>query len=240
VLGSTGGRFSWDATGKKAGASVQGSFALLLDLDGTIADTLPVCLSAVRATLARHTGKVRSDDEIMALFGYNELEVLQRSAPDCWQQCLPTYLQEYERAHDLCPAPFPGLVELLRSLRARGVRLGLVTGKGRDTLAISFRRLGLTSLFEEVRMGSPDPRDKARWIGEILSAFSVRGEHAAYLGDAPADIRASRSNGIRALAAAWSPTAKVEALIREHPDVLLRSVPELAWWVERWLGESEP
>ena len=211
--------------------------ALLLDLDGTIADTLPVCISAVRATLAHHTGRVLSDDELLALFRYNEEEVLRRAAPDCWQACVPTYLEEYERAHGLCPAPFPGLVDLVRALRSRGVALGLVTGKGRDTLAISFRRLGLTGLFDEVRMGSPAPEAKALWIGEIMRAFQVGGDHAAYLGDFPADIQAARSNGIWALAAAWSSAARIEALLRENPDVLFHSVPEFAEWVERWLEE---
>lgn len=210
-------------------------FALLVDLDGTLADTLPVCVSAVRATLAHHTGKAYSDAELLAEFKYDEEEVLRRNAPDCWRACVPTYLREYERAHELCPAPFPGIVELLRSLRPRGVRLGLVTGKGPDTLAISFRRLGLGDLFEEVRRGSPDPNVKARWIGEILRAFEVSGGHAAYLGDAPADVRAARSSGIWALAAAWSPIANVEALTSERPDALFRSVPDLIRWVERWL-----
>jgi len=212
------------------------SLALLVDLDGTLADTMPVCVSAVRATLAHHTGKVYSDAEILAQFGYNEEEVLRRTAPDCWQACVPTYLREYERAHSLCPAPFPGILELLRALRARGVRLGLVTGKGQDTLAISFRRLGLNDLFEKVRMGSPKPDMKAQFIGDILGGFGVSGKNAAYLGDAPADIRASRSNGIWALAAAWSSTADVGALLSEHPDAFFRSVADLECWVKSWLG----
>ena len=61
-------------------------------------------------------------------------------------------------------------------------------------------------------------------------------DRAAYLGDAPADIRAARANGIGAIAAAWSPTARLEALLAEHPDVLLRSVPELCAWAERWVA----
>jgi len=242
--------WGWELTAPDAKADYRGtpagtislparrSFALLVDLDGTMADTVPVCVNAVRATLMRHVGKVHSDAEILAHFGYNEEEVLRRMAPDCWQACASTYIQEYERAHDLCPDPFPGILDLLRSLRSRGIRLGLVTGKGRDTLAITFRRLGFTDLFDEVRCGSPDPKVKAKWIGELLRVFRVSGHRAAYVGDAPADIRAARSNGILALAAAWAPNVKTEPLVSEHPDALLDSVSELARWLGGWLGRD--
>ena len=215
------------------------SFALLVDLDGTLADTLPICLTAYRIALARHTGKVYSDAEITAHFGVSEDGVLQRIAPDCWQQCFSTFLQEFECVHDVCSAPFTGLPELIRSLRSRGVRVGMVTGRGREATAVSFLRLGLNDLFEEVRTGSPVADVKTQRIAELLRVFQVSGDHAAYLGDVPTDMRAARENGIRALAAAWAPSANVEALLAERPDASLRSVPELGRWIERWLSGSE-
>lgn len=212
------------------------SFCLLVDLDGTVADTLPVCLAAFRHALALHTGRPYSDDEIAAHFGVDEEGMLRRMAPGCWPACLASYLEAYERVHDLCPAPFPHLVELFRALKGRGVRLGMVTGKGQASAAVSLRRLGLLDLFEAVRTGAPEADVKVRGIAELLSAFDARGDRAAYLGDAPADVRASRSNGIRALAAAWAPSARLEALRLERPDALFRRTEELGQWTEGWLA----
>ena len=98
--------------------------AFLVDLDGTVADTLPVVLAAFRASLVRHTGRDWADGEIASYFGSTEEGMARRMVPAAWEACLATYLEEYERAHHLCPAPFPGISELLRSLRRRGVRVG--------------------------------------------------------------------------------------------------------------------
>ncbi len=215
--------------------------AILLDFDGTLADSLPLCISAHRAALLRHTGRIHSDREIVAHFGISEEGILQRLVPAAWQQAVRTYVEEYEHSHaQLCPAPFPGVPELLADLRGRGVRIGLVTGKGRQTALISLRKLGLLELFDEVRAGSPTGDVKAEQIAELLELFQVAPGRSAYLGDTASDVRASRAAGVRALAAAWAPAADVPALKVERPDELFRSFAELARWVDGWLAEEVP
>lgn len=215
------------------------TLALLFDLDGTLADTIPLCLVALRASVLRHTGRTLSEREIAAYFGASEEGIFQRLAPDAWRECLAGFVEVYERSHHLCPAPFAGVTELLTQLRARGVRLGLVTGKGADSAAVSLRALGLAGLFDEVRTGSPRGDVKAANIVEVLRAFGVSALRAAYVGDFPADVRAARAAGVRALAAAWAPGASAEALAAERPDALLRSTEELERWVEGWL-QAQP
>lgn len=213
-------------------------FALLLDFDGTIADSLPLCLTALRASLLRHTGRIHSDREITSHYGVSEEGIFQCIAPAVWQACTATYLEEYQRSHHLCPAPFPGVSQLLARVRARGVRVGLVTGKGRASAILSLRELGLTELFDELRTGSPGGDVKAAQIAELVQAFGVSRERTAYVGDFTADVRAARAAGVRALAAAWAPGARVDALAAERPDALLRSTEELDRWVESWLASS--
>ncbi len=211
-------------------------FALLLDFDGTIADSLPLCIAAFQRSFVRHTGRICSDREVAAHFGVTEEGIFRRVVPQVWQACLASYLEEYERNHHLCPAPFPGVVQLLARLRRRGVRVGLITGKGPVSAAISLRKLGLADLFDEVRTGSPDGEVKFAQIAELVKAFGVRPGHAAYVGDFVNDMRAARAAGVKALAAAWAPGAAVDALAAEKPDALLRSTEELDRWVEGWLA----
>jgi phosphoglycolate phosphatase/pyrophosphatase PpaX len=216
-------------------------FALLLDFDGTLADSLPLCMVALRAALLRHTGRIHADREIVAHFGCSEEGIFRRLVPSAWERALASYLEEYERSHHhLCPAPFPRIVELLASLRQRGVRLGVVTGKGRGSALISLRKLGLLDLVDELRTGSPDGDVKAQQILELVRAFEVDPEHAAYAGDFPADVRASRAAGVRSLAAAWAPGVDEPALLAEHPDALFHSTGELMRWVEGWLAAEAP
>jgi len=209
-------------------------FALLLDFDGTLADSLPLCLLALRASLLRHTGRIHSDREIAAHFGASEEGIFQRLAPDSWRECLASYVEEYERSHHLCPATFAGVNDILARIRARGVQLGLVTGKGAASAGVSLELLGLADLFDEARFGSPTGDVKAANIVELVRTFGVSAERTAYVGDFPGDVRAARAAGVWAVAAAWAPGAPVGLLAAERPDALLRSPDELERWVERW------
>jgi len=56
-------------------------FALLFDLDGTLADSLPLCLHALRTSLLRHAGRLFPDREIAAEFGKSEEGIFRRLAP---------------------------------------------------------------------------------------------------------------------------------------------------------------
>jgi len=206
--------------------------AVLFDLDGTLGDTIPVCWAAFRAALEEHQGRRYSDAEITAMFGPSEEGVFQRLVPDRWQACLQSFLAAYEREHDRCPAPFPGIERALRSLRSRGVRLGIVTGKGPGSAEISLRRLGLGGYFDAVETGSPEGAVKATLIRRLLGRWSLAPEEAAYVGDHPSDIRAAREVGALPLAAAWATTADSEALRSCGPAWVFGTVEELSAWIE--------
>ena len=127
---------------------------MIFDLDGTLADTLPVCCAAFRPVLLDITGKAYSDREIMALFGPNEEGILQRLAGEAWPAALERFLAEYESHHDACRAPFEGIDDVLQRIDRCGAQLAIVTGKGAGSAAISVRHLGLARYFDLVVPGS--------------------------------------------------------------------------------------
>ncbi|HAX24486.1 MAG TPA: hypothetical protein DCX80_05550, partial [Chloroflexi bacterium] len=89
---------------------------VIFDLDGTLADTLPVCCAAFRPVLLDITGREYNDSEIVALFGPNEEGILRRLAGDDWPAAMERFLAEYEANHDTCPAPFEGIDDVLRRI----------------------------------------------------------------------------------------------------------------------------
>lgn len=116
---------------------------VIFDLDGTLADTIPVCISAFRSTFERYSSRRWDEEEIKALFGPTEEGSCRRAVPDQWQGCLEAYLEAYEKAHADLTEPFPGIIDALRLLRERGVSAAVVTGKGPASALISLERLGL-------------------------------------------------------------------------------------------------
>ena len=212
--------------------SASGRFrAVLFDLDGTLADTLPLCIRAFREAIEPAAGRAVSDAEIVATFGPSEEGTIRALAPGHYDAALAAYLHHYERLHVDCPDLFAGIGDLLRDLRRHGLRLGLVTGKGAGSTRLSLRRFGLEDAFEIVETGSPLGPRKAEAIGAILAAWHMAPGDAVYVGDAPSDVTAARAAGVAVVSAAWAGSADPDALRALAPDLLASTVDELRDWL---------
>lgn len=200
---------------------------VILDFDGTIADTLGVCIAAFQDTIATHGGPDLSVEEIKALFGPTESGVLRSVLGDGWREALTTYLVRYAQLHSSRPLPFPGVFSLLRELQRLGVYRGIVTGKGMGSTMISLRILGLDGQFDDIGAGSIDGVVKAEAIGEMCAKWRVEPNRTAYVGDSPGDIDEARRAGVVPIAAAWAPDADAAALAARDPVALFRDVDDL-------------
>jgi phosphoglycolate phosphatase/pyrophosphatase PpaX len=200
----------------------------LFDLDGTLGNTLPLCIAAFREALEPLAKRPLSDGEIMATFGPTEEGTVSALAPEHVDEGVARYLEAYARLQDRWPEPFAGIRELLLSLKRGHDFVGLVTGKGPRSLSITLRRYGLEGLFDAVKTGDPAGPVKDRCIAELLSEHALDRAATVYVGDTAYDIRASRACGIRVVAAAWAPTADAEKLRAWGPDALFTTVDAFA------------
>jgi HAD superfamily hydrolase (TIGR01549 family) len=211
---------------------VPGPFhAVLFDLDGTLANTLPLCIRAFREAIEPAVGRAVSDAEIIATFGPSEEGTIRALAPHNYDESLAAYLHHYERLHPACPALFGGMMDLLRDLRRHGVRLGLVTGKGERSTLLSLRQFGLEDMFELVETGSPSGPRKPEALRIILDAWALAPGEAVYIGDVPSDVTAARAVGMPVVSAAWAGTADMASLRAENPDFLAASIGDLRTWL---------
>jgi len=212
--------------------------AMLFDLDGTLAETLPVCLTALRRVFRKYFGRDWSDQELLSCFGPTEEGVIKNLVPDQARECLETYYNEYRIAHAICREPFPGIRSALDLLERNGIRLGIVTAKGRTTAEISLQYLHLDSYFEKIECGFEDKSNKPASIQKILNDWKIPPQHIAYLGDRVSDIKSSLETGIIPLAAAWSKTAEYDRLATACPQEIFLSVQEFIGWIRKIIPES--
>src|SRR5689334_21675177 len=117
--------------------------AVIFDLDGTLGNTLPLCIAAYRAAIEPLIGRTVSDTEITDTFGPSEEGTIMAFAPERFDEGITAYWKHYAALHDRCPEPFAGVPDLLRRLRDTGVKVGLVTGKARKSTDLTLRRFGL-------------------------------------------------------------------------------------------------
>jgi pyrophosphatase PpaX len=124
---------------------------------------------------------------------------------------------------------FRGLLGLLRQ---RDVALGIVTGKGAHSAAISLRYLGLAHYFDVVETGSAEGAVKPRAIQKVIARWGMSPRQVAYVGDSAYDVEAAQEAGVLPLGAAWAATADADRLNALTPLATFRSVESFIKWID--------
>lgn len=198
--------------------------AVLYDFDGTLADSTELIMRCYRHTMRAHLGEVPPDEEWLRGFGTPLETQIARFARDAEEQqaMLASYRAHQDEHHDTLLVPFPGAAETVAELARRGVPLAIVTSKLRRGTLRGMDLCGITGHFpvvitpDDVRNPKPHPEP----VRLALERLGVAPEEALFVGDSPHDIVAGRAAGTRTAAALWGPFPR-EALLAEHPDVLL-------------------
>lgn len=203
---------------------------VVFDLDGTLADTLPLIYEAFDAALHPIYGRRFSDAEIRGMFGPPDNYILRSMVQgDAWADAFARYVATYEREHDRLVTAFHGLDEVLRRASAAGMKLGVVTGKSRQTALFTLERIGFLPHFGAVYAGDdvdkqkPDPEAVIRILHDLGHA---PGDAGAFVGDSAADVIAGRAAGLTTIAVTWG-SPDHDALHASRPDIVVTDGDEL-------------
>jgi 2-phosphoglycolate phosphatase len=193
---------------------------VIFDLDGTLADTIPLIVSSWNAAVGPIAGRQFSLAEVIGRFGPSDTVMVQREvAADRAAAAVEAYHAHYEARHHTVEV-FDGVREMLADLGGAGVPMGVMTGKGRRTADITLRLLGWRELFPAVVTGDEAERPKPAPDGPLAVArmLGVEPARCAYVGDSPGDVKAGRTAGMATIAAGWHAVyrEKVRALDPDH------------------------
>jgi HAD superfamily hydrolase (TIGR01509 family) len=123
---------------------------------------------------------------------------------------------------------FPGVADVLRLLKSRGFRLGLLTNSGRAVASLTLTKWGLEGLFELVLTRDDIEAMKPRPEGLTKAArmLSVRADQAYYIGDSLYDVIAAKSAGMKSVAVSTGNYA-AERLRSGGADYVISALSEL-------------
>ena len=211
--------------------------AVIFDMDGTICDSFPLMIRALREAVEPIVGHAVSDEDFMEALGPNERGIITNMLGDRYEAAAKRYDALYEGyLPQMCGTPFDGIREIFRYLKKKGTKTALVTGKNKTSCDMTLRQFGMEHAFDAVEYGSPVGSRKKEAIGIVLKTFAARPEEAIYLGDAPSDITYSHEMGLSAAAALWAPSTDKAATIAAGPDVCCETPADFLKFLEENLG----
>jgi HAD superfamily hydrolase (TIGR01509 family) len=175
---------------------------LLWDMDGTLLDS-GVAVPAAYVTAIRELGgPVVTPAQVVERYGLGTPEAILADllGRDVAAAAADVYYRELARAD---VAPYPGVTEVLATLRRRGHPVAVFTGASSRAAAILQASAGMAP--DLVVGGDQVRRPKPSGDGLVLAAsrLGVPASSLAYIGDAPNDLRAARAVGGLSAAAAW-------------------------------------
>jgi pyrophosphatase PpaX len=202
---------------------------VLFDLDGTLADTIPLIVAsyqhAFRTVLAEEIEETRA----RAWIGRPLLPALLEESPEHGHELDRVY-REWNLANTArLIQRYPGVPQLLADLIAAGVTCAVATSKRRETARIALHSVGIDHLVDVVagledttaHKPAPDP------LLHAAAALGVSAADCVYVGDATVDVIAARAAGMAAVAVTWG-AGERDALLAAGPDLLVDTVPDLA------------
>ena len=183
--------------------------AILLDLDGTLADSRPGIEASLRFMLAElgHDPAVAGDVTwaVGPPLGWSITTLLAKYGDDRSADGLRIYRARYSDVGLYDCVPFPGVPEMLVSLHATGRPLCLATSKRRDFAERVVEYLGFSALIPTVYGALPGGGldDKKDMLRELMRVEGYDPEGTVMVGDRLHDIEAAKANGLRSIGELW-------------------------------------
>ena len=184
--------------------------AVLLDLDGTLVDSLPDIAEAVNSLLEEDGRTPLSLDEVRAMVGHGIATLVKRAlaarggvpGPEDLALRVSRMMEIYGANLTNGTCLLPGARDLLSGLAASGVGLALVTNKPEAMSRRILAHFGLETLVSIVvggdtcRTRKPDPE----MLLHAMTLLEAEPGETVMVGDSAADIDAARAAGVRSIA----------------------------------------
>jgi pyrophosphatase PpaX len=205
---------------------------VLLDLDGTVIDSVALIRESHRHAVRTVLGEELEDERLVANVGRPLLEQMAAFSPERSEELYRVY-REWNHANTAALLlAYPDIPAALRELREAGRRLGIVTSKSRDAVELAWQVLPeMEELFDAVVAAEDSERHKPAPDPVLLALERLGGgpEGACYVGDSPFDIESGRAAGVFTIGVTWgffSRPALEEAgadLIVDTPAAMVRA-----------------
>ena len=221
--------------------------AVVIDLDGTLLDTIGDLASAANA-MRSEFGLAPLDPELIRTFvGKGIVNLVARTLADSSgnldQGALNAAVAVFERHYARCltatSRPYPGAESGLQALRAKGLRLGCITNKAARFTQPLLESAGLVGFFEIILSGDSLPRKKPDPLPLLHAArfFNVAPRELLLIGDSVNDVQAAHAAGCPVFVVPYGYNEGHDIRALSY-DALIAGLDEAAQFVENTVSST--
>lgn len=212
--------------------------AIILDLDGTILDTLDDLTDSVNFALQKHGFPTHSREKIRSIVGNGARNLILSALPkdaseETLERTLATFKEHYETNKTNKTAPYDGIMDALATLVEHGCKLAIVSNKHDDAVGGLYRRF-----FSDVcdfALGNVDflPKKPAPdMVHYAIEKLGKKISDAVYVGDSEVDVKTAKNSGIPCVSVTWG-FRDEDVLRAAGAEIIIHSPAELVSAIEK-------
>lgn len=207
----------------------------IFDWDGTLIDSTGKIVRCMQRAIAEVGLEPRPDPRVKEIIGLGLPEAVRELFPAIDDIAAEAVRSAYSRHFieaDRTPCAFyPGVPDVLDTLRGDGHQLAVATGKSRRGLNRVLANLAMERYFDATRCADetaskPDPR----MLWELMAELDAPGHRAVMVGDTAFDLEMANNAGIDSIAVSYGAHGR-ERLMAHRPSRCIDSFHELLDWL---------
>lgn len=184
--------------------------AILFDLDGTLIDTVNDIAQSANRMLAELERPQRSVRQICSFVGKGIPNLVMRcmtegavATEEEIETAIAVFHRHYTEINGRHATVYPGMIDLLKTLRDRKLPLACVTNKAEAFTLPLLERMGLAEFFDTVVSGDTLPVKKPDPSMLQLAVERLGARQPLMVGDSANDALAARAAGMPVLLVTW-------------------------------------
>lgn len=181
---------------------------VIFDLDGTLIDSLQGILDACNDTFDQLGLNIHKGIEEAKYFIGAGATVFAKRAmegklipPGKEQEIMDLFLKNYERTQVISAKPFPGIIDFLTKLKAKGYKLCIASNKPQKLLKPIVKQLFGDDLFDIAYGQFPNAPEKPDpyIVNKIIDTLNVNKADCVYVGDSEYDVETAINSGLESI-----------------------------------------
>jgi pyrophosphatase PpaX len=202
--------------------------AVLFDFDGTVVDTVEQSTQAFESTFDSFGLPQKSRSEIKATYGLTLArcyEILVPGFPNIEELC--TNHNKFQAEHPELVSSYPNMEETLSYFKELGLKIGVVTSRGRGSCLGLLESTGLLKYMDTVvtrndcTLQKPNPEP----VQMALNNLNIPFHNAVMVGDSGMDILAGKAAGTITVGVAYGSQGK--EIARSYPDYVIDGISNI-------------
>ncbi|MBD3611076.1 MAG: phosphoglycolate phosphatase [Hydrogenovibrio crunogenus] len=210
---------------------------ILIDLDGTLIDSVPDLAYCVDEMMKQLGMPVRGEAAVRNWVGNGVQRLVERALinsvdgmpdQDLMDKAYPIYLELYKENTSKRSCVYEGVVEGIEWMKAQGYRVACVTNKAAAFTIPLLKDKGLYDSFEVIVSGDTCEEKKPHPMPLLYAAeqLGVTPENALMIGDSKSDVKAARAAGFHIFCMTYGYNHG-EDIRNYEPDAVMGSFMEL-------------